>query len=88
MNIYSRKDVNNIINDIFDFIDNGIIKTKDKIFAGHPGLYFFHSKEDLLREINSLLNKDNYNKYDIYYLVNKLIKYMLGKYDSHTKNLF
>ena len=44
MNIYSRKDVNNIINDIFDFIDNGIIKTKDKIFAGHPGLYFFSFK--------------------------------------------
>ena len=88
MNIYSRKDVNNIINDIFDFIDNGIIKIEDKIFVGHPGLYFFHSKEDLLREINNLLNKDNYNKYDIYYLVNKLIKYMLGKYDSHTKIYF
>ena len=31
---------------IFDFNDNGIVKTKDDIFYGHPGLYFFILKKN------------------------------------------
>lgn len=76
------------IYEIFDFIDNGIVEYNGKFFYGHPGLYFFHSKEELRQKINSYLDKDSYDKYDLFYMVSKLIKFMLGKYDSHTKIMF
>lgn len=84
----TKEDAKKNIYYIFEFIDNGEVKTEYDTFYGHPGLYFFHSKSDLEKKIDESLNKDTYDKYDIYYIVNKLIKYMLGKYDSHTRAFF
>ena len=73
------------IHEIFEFIDSGELEFHGDTFYGHPGFYFFHSKEELNKKIDSLLTKETYDKYDLYYIVNCLIKYMLEKYDSHTK---
>lgn len=83
--MYSKEEVIKILKSIFAFIDHGTIKIDNKVFTGHPGLYFFYSKDELSLKILEVLNKDYYDRYDIYYIGNKLIKYMLSKYDSHTK---
>lgn len=87
----NKKEITAIINDFFEFIDNGTEEFHGKIYRGHPGLYFFHSRnefEEKLEELIKKTNKEKYNKYDIYYITSKLIKFLLGKYDSHTKVLF
>ena len=68
---------------IFDFIENG-----DSKFKGHPGLYFFHTKKELEEKTKELLNENKYDEFDIYYITSLLIKFMLGRYDSHTKVSF
>ncbi len=78
----------NCISQIFNFIDSGKVVWDDDVFYGHPGLYFFHSKKEFEEQLRQSLVKDVYDRYDIYYITNKLIKYMLGKYDSHTKVKF
>ena len=67
----------NRLEEIFEYIN-------DK----HPGFYFFHNKDELNIELAKYLNKDNYDRYDLYYAVMALIKFMVGKYDSHTKVFF
>lgn len=78
----------NLINKIFNYIDNGEVKTEYNTFKGHPGLYFFHTKEELDKMLNLYLQKEKYDKYDIYYIVQRLIKFLLDKYDSHTRMWF
>lgn len=84
----SKIEAQKVIYDTFQFIDSGIIERNGDSFFGHPGLYFFHSKDELMSKTNFLLKENSYDKYDLYYIINSLIKYMLGKYDSHTKVLF
>lgn len=85
MKDYTKEEVKKILNNIFEFIDNKTITNSvGEVFEGHPNFYFFHSKEELNNEIENTLTKEIYNKYDIYYISNKLIKFMLDKYDSHT----
>ena len=40
------------------------------------------------QKIESQLVKDKYNQYDLCYIMNSLIKFMLSRYDSHTRILF
>lgn len=79
----NKKELEDYLIKIFDFIENG-----DSKFNGHPGLYFFHTKKELEEKINELLNKNKYDEFDIYYITSLLIKFMLGRYDSHTKVSF
>lgn len=88
MKCFSKGDVRKIIQDAFNFIDNGKVLWKDMEFLGHPGFYFFHTKKELDQKIENQLVKDKYDQYDICYIMNFLIKFMLSKYDSHTKVLF
>ena len=83
MNKLNKNETKKYIIKIFDFIENG-----DSKFNGHPGLYFFHTKEELKEKINELLSENEYDEFDIYYITSLLIKFMLGRYDSHTKVSF
>ena len=81
-------EVKKTIKKIFDYIDNYDEKVDLEIYKGHPSLYFFHTKEELNKKIDTYLQKDNYDKYDVYYIIRKLIKFLLDKYDSHTRIFF
>lgn len=88
MKYFSKDEAKKVIQDAFNFIDNGKVVWKDMEFFGHPGFYFFHTKKELKQKIENQLVKDRYDQYDICYIINFLIKFMLSKYDSHTKVLF
>lgn len=79
----NKKEAEDYLIKIFDFIENG-----DSKFNGHPGLYFFHAKTELKEKINELLSENEYDEFDLYYITSLLIKFMLGRYDSHTKVSF
>lgn len=77
------------INNIVEFLTNGIVHVNDRTFNGHPAFYLIHSIEEFEKELNSVIvSKDSYDKYDLYYYSNYMIKYMLNQYDSHTKISF
>lgn len=84
----NREEAKKIVLKIFDYIENGEEKTEYDTFIGHPGLFFFRSKDEFNILLEELLNKDTYDRYDIYYICQRLIKYLLDKYDSHTKLYF
>lgn len=88
MRHFSKEEVRKIILDAVDFIDNKKVMWKDMGFLGHPGFYFFHTRDELEQKIEKQLVKDKYDQYDLCYIMNSLIKFMLSKYDSHTKVLF
>ena len=76
----NKKEAEDYLIKIFDFIENG-----DSKFKGHPGLYFFHTKTELKEKINELLSENEYYEFDLYYITSLLIKFMLGRYDSILK---
>lgn len=83
----TKKEARDIIHRIFNYIDgsNEYDEQYDCIL-GHPALYFFHSKDELDKWIEKFLNsKETFDKYDLYYFINKMIKFLVGPYDSHTK---
>lgn len=80
MNKLNKDETKKYIIKIFNFIENG-----DSKFNGHPGLYFFHTKKELEEKINELLNKNEYDEFDIYYITSLLIKFMLDKYVYLTR---
>lgn len=80
----SKEEAKIKILEIMDFLDNGEVEFYGNIYKGHPGFYFFHTKEEMLKKLDENLNKEIYDRYDIYYICNKLIKFLLSKYDSHT----
>lgn len=82
------KETRATISKIFNYIESGVEKTSFGDFYGHPGLYFFHTKEEFAIMLDKCLDKESYDRYDIYYIVEKLIKFLLDKYDSHTKLYF
>ena len=82
------KETRTTISKIFNYIESGVEKTSFGDFYGHPGLYFFHTKEEFSTMLDKCLDKESYDRYDIYYIVEKLIKFLLDKYDSHTKLYF
>ena len=88
MTTLDNKEARAIISKVFRYIDNGVVTWNNDTFLGHPDLFFFHSKKELLNKMDSLLHQEKYDRYDLYYIINSLIKYMLGKYDSHTKAIF
>lgn len=86
MKILTRDEARNVINKIFDYIDgtNDYDEQYD-CYLGHPALYFFHSKDEFNKKVEEfLLTKDEFDRYDIYYFSNKMIKFLVGPYDSHT----
>lgn len=85
----SREKAKDVIWQIFDYIDGTDEYDKyNDCILGHPALYFFHSRDELSNKVDEFLNtKDLFDKYDIYYFVNKMIKFLLKSYDSHTKLL-
>ena len=48
----NKKEAEDYLIKIFDFIENG-----DSKFKGHPGLYFFHTKTELKEKINEPVNR-------------------------------
>ena len=84
----NKIDVKKIIIKIFDYIEQGEEITEYETFKGHPGLYFFHSKDEFNNILDLSLTKEEYDRYDIYYIVQKMIKFLLNKYDSHTRMWF
>ena len=88
MKYFSKDEAKKTIQDTFNFIDNGKVVWKDMELFGHPGFYFFHTNKELEQKIESQLVKDKYNQYDLCYIMNSLIKFMLSRYDSHTRILF
>ena len=84
----NKIETKNKILEIFKYIENGKVIIDNKKFNGHPDLYFFHQKEEFYNELELLLNKEEYDRYDIYYIVQRLIKFLLNKYDSHTRMWF
>ncbi len=80
MNKLNKDETKKYIIKIFNFIENG-----DSKFKGHPGLYFFHTKKELEEKIKELLNKEEYDELDIYYITSLLIKFMLDKYVYLTR---
>ena len=70
----SKKELEDYLIKIFDFIENG-----DSKFNGHPELYFFHTKEELKEKINELLSENEYDEFGLYYITSLLIKFMLVK---------
>ena len=59
----NKKEAEDYLIKIFDFIENG-----DSKFKGHPGLYFFHTKTELKEKINELLSENEYDEFDLYYI--------------------
>ena len=83
----SREKAKEIIWKIFDFIDGTEEYDEyNDCILGHPAFYFFHSKEELIEKVDDFLDtKESFDKYDLYYFINKMIKFLLKSYDSHTK---
>ncbi len=77
------------INNIVEFITNGTVEKNGRIFKGHPAFYLIHSKEEFQKKLNQVIKeKESYNRYDLYYYMNYMFKYMLNQYDSHTQIYF
>lgn len=75
----NREETRILINNILDFINGN---DED----GHPALYFFCDKTQTENKIQDFLDsKELFNKFDIYFFINSLIKKLVGTYDSHTK---
>lgn len=83
----TKKEAKDMIYQVFDYIDGTDEYDKQyDCILGHPALYFFHSKGELDEKIEEFLNsKESFDKYDLYYFINKIIKFLVGPYDSHTK---
>ena len=79
----NRLETKKILLDIIDNIDEHDF---GEYVIGHPAIYLFKSRDELEKEIDKVLeSKDDYNDYDLLYVSNYLVKYMLGPNDSHTK---
>ena len=76
----------NIINETANYLANGTVTRDGKVYNGHPAFYLKHSKEDFDKELNKIVeDKESYDRYDLYYYTNRMFKYMLNEYDSHTQ---
>lgn len=77
------------IKDIANFVANGKVVIDKRTFNGHPAFYLVHSKHEFNNELKSvIIKKEKYDRYDLFYYTNYMFKFMLNKYDSHTKILF
>lgn len=85
----SRKDLINKINEIIEFLTNGVVKTNNQEFSGHPCFYLIHSKDEFDNKLEEIIaNKPKFNSFDLFYYLNYMFKYMLHPYDSHTQAYF
>ena len=73
------------ISETVEFIDSGHVVRNGREFNGHPKFFLLHNKEEFNEELNRVIpEKKEYNKYDFYYIMNHMFKYVLNEYDSHT----
>ena len=78
-----------LINEIVDYIDNGKVESKGREFNGHPHFYLLHNKDEFNEELNRVIKqKEKYTRYDLYYVLKHMFKYVLNEYDSHTTVFF
>ena len=84
----NKGEIINKINDIIKFITEGKVTMFNQTFNGHPSFYLVHSKEKFDQKLDSILKEKTYDEYSLYYYTNYMFKYMLDKYDSHTKAHF
>lgn len=77
------------VNEIIDFLVNGTVERNQKYYYGHPCFYLIHTKEEFQKEFNKMIpNKNTFDQYDLYYVLNYMFKYVLNEYDSHTRVYF
>lgn len=85
----NRDNLINKINSIVEFITNGTVVRDNRTFSGHPAFYLLHSREEFNKKLkDAIVEKDFYDRYDLFYYTNFMFKYMLNQYDSHTKMIF
>ena len=85
----TREEFLNRIYETIDYICNGKVERMDKTFTGHPHFFLLHTKEEFDEELNKLIsNKESFDRYDFYYILNHMFKYELNQYDSHTYACF
>lgn len=85
----NRDNLINKINSIVDFITNGTVIRDNRTFSGHPAFYLLHSRDEFNKKLkDAIVEKDLYDRYDLFYYTNLMFKYMLNQYDSHTKIIF
>lgn len=81
----NKDELINKINEVIEFLTNGMVKVDEREFYGHPNFYLMHSKEEFDDKLLSIItDKNEYDRYDLYYYINSMLKYMLNQYDSHT----
>ena len=85
----TKEEFLNRINETIDFICNGTVERNGKVFNGHPHFYLEHTKEEFdIELLRTIPDKESYDKYDLYYVLNHMFKYALNRYDSHTLAYF
>lgn len=79
------EELHNVIDDILDYVENGVGISAEGTHKGHPGFFYFHTKEEMQNELTKIIDgKEKYTRYDLYYYVQYIFKCMIGRYDSHT----
>ncbi len=85
----NKKEIINRIDETCEFLTNGLVKINNCIFTGHPCFYLLHSKQEFNNKLKeAIVDKEKYNKFDLYYYLSYMFKYMLHPYDCHTKAQF
>lgn len=81
----TKEELINKINDLVTYLTNTKVTLNNYTYNGHPNFYLLHTKEEFEKELESVIQqKEEYDRYDFYYYVSYMIKYMLNQYDSHT----
>ncbi len=81
----TKEEFLNKVYETIDYICNGKVERNGKLFNGHPHFFLLHTKQEFDDELLRIIpNKDKYDKYDFYYVLNHMFKYELNQYDSHT----
>ena len=77
------------INGIVNYLTNGSVIIDDRVINGHPAFYIKHTKDEFDKELDFIIrDKELYDRFDLYYYMNYMFKYMLNEYDSHTRMYF
>ncbi len=85
----NKKELINRINEVTQFLVNGVVKKNNYVFNGHPCFYLLHSKQEFENKLKeSVIDKEEYSKFDLYYYLSYMFKYMLHPYDCHTRAMF
>lgn len=85
----NKEELINKIDEIIEFLTNGTVKRNNYVFNGHPCFYLLHSKQEFEGKLKEIIaDKKEYSRFDLYYYLSYMFKYMLYPYDCHTKVQF